>query len=493
MVNQPPAASVDLSREYVSAGYSFAWQGAALKTLPHPIDDLSADLGTDIYTRMMRDPQVDASVTLLRAAILEDGVQFSSAIEDQEEDGYELAMDIRDEAEQMFEDLAQPFSDVLWDLSSSVAYGNRVAEQIYELRTAHTAKKKFLQLASLKVKPIKSVAFVVDQFMNVVGLMPTMNARGSYGPVVDHSAQEILPRSKFLIQTFRPQDGDPRGTSAIRSAYTAWWRKYQIMPEYMRFLAQFAGPALIGYSPEGAVAQPQLDSEGNPALDETTGLPKPALTPEQAILNALITFRSSTVLALPFSAKVDLIQSKGNGEAFLSAISGCNQEITKAILTQELATEQSDNQARAAAQVHQDVLDTLIRQGKASFGRMLVHDILRQWIAFNWGEDKVKLCPRVTLGSTEEQDRPEMVRAIATLFSSGYLHPSQLGATDRILSLPVRDLTGDPAPMQPGLVDPAAKPGGQPGQDGSPPDEEDNAKAPGQSAPVRTAPRQGGK
>jgi hypothetical protein len=491
-VSQPPAGPADLSKEYVSAGHVADWPGSTLRTLPHPIDQLSRDLGADIYARMMKDPQVDACVTLLKAAILEDGVQFTSPIEDQEEDGYELAQEIRLEAEMMFKDLTTPFPDVMWDLASAIAYGNRVAEQVYELRTAHTKGKKFLQLAALKPKPIRQTAFVVDKFLNVVGLTSAMGP-GLTASNLNPNAKEILPRSKFIFWTNHPEDSDPRGTSVLNSAYTAWWRKYQIIPEYMRFLAQFAGPALIGYAPEGAVATPQVDPLGNPLLDEATGLPIPAKTPEEAVLEALLLFRASAALALPFSSKVDLIQSKGNGEAFMAAIMGTNMEITKAILTQELATEQSQNQARAASQVHQDVLGTIIRQGKASVGRMLVQQILKQWISFNWGEDKVKLCPDITLGSVEKQDKPDTIRAIATLFSSGYLHPTQLPATDQMLGLPVRDLTGDPVPMMPGQQRGPLNPLPGTGQDGSPPDQKPADKGNPTPPPTSTKPRQGGK
>ena len=492
-VSQPPAGGADLSREYVAAGAVADWPGQSLRSLPHPIDQLSRDLGADIYARMMKDPQVDACVTLLKAAILEDGLMFSSPVEDQEEDGYELAQKIRKEADQMLNhDLTTPITDVLWDMGSAIAYGNRVAEQVFEVRTAHTTDKKFLQLAALKVKPIRSTAFVVDMFLNVVGLTYSPG-RGMTARALNPRTEEILPRAKFVYWSNHPEDSDPRGTSWLASAYTPWWRKYQVIPEYMKFLAQFAGPALIGYAPEGAVPTPQVDSLGNPILDPDTGLPIPAKSPERAVLEALLLFRSSAALALPFSSKVDLIQSKGNGEAFMHAIAGCNQEMTKAILTQELATEQSQNQARAAAQVHQDVLDTLIRQGKASVGRMIVNMILKPWISYNWGADKVKLCPIVTLGSTEEQDKPDMFRAIATLFSSGFPHPSQLPALDRILGLPVRDLTGDPAPMANQQRGPL-NPNNGTGQDGSPPDEEETEERGNPSPPpTRTNPRQGGR
>lgn len=482
-IRQAPADAANLKREYLADGTMASWIGKTLRRLPHPIDDVSSDLGLEAYDRMRKDPQVRSCLRLLQAAILEDGVQLGPAINDQAVDGYEVAVEIRDEAERMLDDLDPDLAAVLQDLSLAMAYGHKIAEQVYEQR-AGVKKKSLLQLARLKVKPNRTYALVVDEFMNLVGVSPSVTILGR-GP----GPQDVLPRAKFLVLTWDMEDSDPRGRSVLNAAYVSWWRKYQIVPEWLRYLAQFGGPSLIGYTAEGAVPTPSVDAYGNSILDEDG---EPVMTtPEAALLSALLQFQNSTSLALPYSAKVDLVQSTGTGEAFTGAIVLCNSEITKAILTQELATEQSRNQARAAAQVHQDALDTIIRQGKTTIGRALVRDVLRPWIRYNWGDDKLKFCPTVTLGTTEEQDRPETVRAFATLFSSGFLHPTQLPAVDRALGLPVRDLTNDPTASANAQV---AKPGGQPGQDGSPPDEDEatnrgNPRTP----PTKTSPRQGGK
>ena len=480
-LRQSPADPANLRKEYIADGTTAQWVGKTLRRLPHPIDDLSSDLGLDVYDRMRKDPQVRSCVRLLQASILEDGVQLSPAVSDQQADGYDVAVEIKDEAEWMLDNLDPDLSSVLYDLSLAICYGHRVAEQVYEQQRG-IKKDSLLQLTRLKVKPNKSYALVVDPYMNLVGVSPSVSVleRGI-------TTMDVLPRSKFLVLTWDGEDSDPRGRSILNAAYTPWWRKYQIVPEWLRYLAQFGGPSLIGYTAEGAVPTPSVDAYGNPVLDADGNVVM--TTPEEALLAALLQFQNSTSLALPYSSKVDLVQSSGTGEAFTGSIVLCNSEMTKAILTQELATEQSRNQARAAAQVHQDALDTIIRQGKTTIARALVRDLLRPWIRYNWGDEKLRFCPSVTLGTTEEQDRPETVRAFATLFSSGYLHPTQLPAVDRMLGLPVRDLTNDPTAS----ANPQAmKPGGQPGQDGSPPDEEEaTERGNPRTAPTKTSPRQG--
>lgn len=474
------AKPVGLTKEYVVDGRVSNWLGATLRRLPHPIDELSRDLGLEVYDRMRKDPQVRSCLRLLQAAILEDGIQLSPAVSDQATDGYETSVEIKEEAEAMLDKLDPTLEATLQDLSLAMVYGNRVAEQVYSVESG-LKKDRLLQLTRLKVKPNRSVTMVTDPYLNLVGIAPSANIlTQSVGP------QDVMPRAKFVVLTWDMEDSDPRGTSILNAGYTAWWRKYQIIPEWLRYLAQFGGPSLIGYTAEGAVPTPSVDAYGNPILDDNGN---PVLTtPETALLTALLEFQNSQAMALPYSSKVDLVQSDGTGEAFTRAILLANSEITKSILTQELATEQSRNQARSAAQVHQDALDTIVRQGKTTVCTTIVKDLLRPWIRYNWGESALKFCPRVTLGTTEEQDRPETVRSFATLFSSGFLHPSQLPAVDRVLGLPVRDLTDDPmatANQQPG------KPGGQPGQDGSPPDKQETAdRGNTRVPPTKTNPRQ---
>jgi len=84
------------------------------------------------------------------------------------------------------------------------------------------------------------------------------------------------------------------------------------------------------------------------------------------------------------------------------------------------------------------VLDTIIKQAKRAVARMLARDILMPWIRYNWGEDAVRLCPRVTLGTTEQSDIVAMMAGFAALKTAGYLAPSQLTATDALLNLPPR-------------------------------------------------------
>lgn len=418
-----------LRREYVAGG-GWAWYGEVARTLPQAIDDVTGDFGDDLYDRMLFDPQIAAVTTIFKAGILETGLYLDSSVRSRYEPDFELASEICNEAQRMIAEFDGSIDDVLWNLLDCVPFGNEVAEQSYKLAPARKDGRKILVLDKLKVRPRRSTVYAVDIYINLIGLLIRVPPNASpwsstmvFGP--DEEPFNLLPPHKFVITNFRPKNNDPRGSSLLRPAYSAWWRKQQIIPEYLRYLSQFAGPSLIGFVGEDAT--PQTDTSGA------------VVTAEQVMLGALQALRNGTAAAFPFGAKVDPLVMNGDGAAFLRAIDHCDQQITKAVLTQELATEEGKHMARAAAEVHQDVLDTLIRHAKLGFAAQLRNQLFKRWVVYNWGEAAAHLAPKVNLGKSIQREHPALWGAVSQLMGQGYLVPSQLQQLDEMVGLPVRD------------------------------------------------------
>lgn len=410
-----------LSQELV-VGNNRSFLGGLRLELPWAWDDLVQDFGIAIYDKMMLDAQVSSCIALFKASIIEDGMMISSAVTDETKDGFKLANEIADACKAMFAYMYTSLDDVLWDLMDSLIYGSRVAEITYELQNGK------LNIIYIKPKPIHTVQYVVDEYYNILGLAG-QTKDGQFFPVVNDPST-ILPRNKFLIFTFRMKNNNPRGTSLLRPAYDPWWRKRQTIPEYMKYLSQFAGPSILAKLSSNLEPSSQTDENGDPT------------TPAEALLTTLLAFKNASVVVVPGETEVDFIKSEGEGLAFRAAITDNNMEITKAILNQELATEQSRFQARAAAQVHQGILDTVIRQAKRSFAWAFTRDILRPWVEYNWGyETARKLCPIATLGTTEQVSLAGLMTAIGALERAGYIAPDQRPEIDKILGLPVRSST----------------------------------------------------
>lgn len=434
--------------EYVAGGVggSGNWFINYSRSLPWAIDDVTQDFGDDLYTRMMMDAQVASAVNVLKASILEDGLHVEPAVDDGDADGYELSAEIADVAQRMLADLEPDTDTVLWNMLDAVALGNRVAEQVYRLDRTYTGRQQ-LVLESLRVKPRHATAFVVDAYMRMIGLfaaIPGVSWVMQQQMLIDTvNAVNLLPRDKFLIYSFRPINEDPRGTSLLRPAYTPWHLKQQILREHVKYLTQFASPSLIGYTSQDAHTRQATDAYGNLLLDGS-GNPLPALSPEQSLTASLTDFKNGVALGLPFGSKVDIIMSQGDGAAFRAAIDGYNRDITHAVLSQTLATNEGEHQARAAAETHKDVQDTIVRQAKRSLEHAVRRDVLRPWVRYNYGDRSIALTPRCTLGRVEQPDIAALMTAIAELQKSGYIQPSQYAAIDTMINLPVR--TADELP-----------------------------------------------
>lgn len=449
--NTQPAA---LDQEYVVAGGFWWWKGNAARglALPWAIDDITQDFGDDLYDRMELDSQVAACDIGLRAAVLEDGFHLSSAIDDADADGYQQANDLVTFCEKNLDDLDTPLDDTAWDLLGAIGRGNRVAEIVYHpFDTSPLPGRAVLQ--NLMVKPREMTAFVVDPYMRTLGLMArSLDRPAGVLPgalIVPLNTPNLLPREKFAIVTFRPHNNDPRGTSAYRPAYNPWNLKMQAWQDYLKYLAQFATPIIVGKTVPGVLDRP----------DPTTGLTIRAV---DALLEQLLKLHNSSAIAVQGGAEIELLFSTGEGKAFLNAIALFNEEITKAITTQTLATNEGQHQARAAASVHQDALDTLIRQAKRSICHTLRRDVLRNLIRYNFGDAAVLLTPKISLGELQVEDAASMITAFSHVGFA--IHPSQMAGIDRRLNLPARTLTPEEQMMPQTAPMPVPNPPAQPPQ-----------------------------
>lgn len=425
-------------QEYISGGY-YSWTATYLRTLPFYIDDVTRDFGDDLYERMLLDSKIQQCLNQLKLAALESGVRILPAVGKDDPRGA-LAQELADFCSRNLAELSRPFLQTLWNLLDALALGNKVAEQVYEVRESGPDAGK-LCLKQLKVKPRRATGFVVDVYSNVVGLLGLIPGQGAPILVEGMIGQpgqvpNLLPRRKFAVLTCRITDEDIRGRSILRAAYTPWWFKQQCWGEYGKHIARFASPSVIGETAEGAQGDVVRDAAGNPVLDGN-GNATPT-TPEQAMLVGLQQIVNGLAMAVPHGAKVYPLEVRGEGSPFIAALQFCNDEMSSAILNQTLASGEARHQTRAASTVHQDSLGQTVASVKSLVEDCVRWDILRNLVEWNYGPEALSLLPRVSLTETEEHDFATDATAVAALETSGFLDPSQYQEIDARLGLPER-------------------------------------------------------
>lgn len=457
----PEPAKVDMAREYAAGGRD-SWADRYARALPKHIDDVTGALGIDVYDRMQRDPAVSSALDVIVTSIIAHGWEVPAAelAEDAPQADRDLATEIMKFCKHALNHVEIPFADVLDDLlKHGMAEGNKVAEKVWVNTTWEGAAR--LGLSAVKVKPRQNVAFAVDAFMNVLGILarvpglPFPVQSGAFPINPTDPPANLLPRDKFVVFSYRPKDSDPRGTSILRPAYDPWWIKQQATGEFLKWLAQFATPSIAGFTPETA--------GGYTLPDATTGL-----TPVQALYQMLLDFQNGSAIALPGGSKLQTIFTAGGESGFQYVLAYCDAQITVAILLQLLATSTADHQTQAATTEHGNVLDDVISRIKGSLEAVVVRDVIRPLVLVNYGESAMHLCPGFSLGAVEQQDLTPLMTAIANLKRSGYLHPSQEAACDVLLQLPVRQ------PMEVETPPPPAPTGAQPPEDDQPADDEED-------------------
>lgn len=417
---------------------------AMRQALPQYVDDVTRDYGPDVYERMLRDPAVAAGVQTLKQAVLADGIRLVMSAEPAREamgdaaDGdVAEAEELRAFVQECFDQAETPIEDVAEQLLDGLAYGNKVAEIVLKARPDGR-----LGLRSVKGKHRSQVAFVVDSTMTLQGIAAATPESGGLGiaagALVDPAAPGFFPAYKFVVFTHDPKDGDPRGTSALRPVYNAWYLKTQVLPDYFKYLRQFATPSVIGKPAEGAAATPMTGPDGTLEAGPD-GAPVQVSAPH-ALLSALTSWQNASVLVVPVGTEIELLKSDGDGKAFLSALDWFDRQITTGILGSTRMTMEAEHGSKADSQSAQDVSGLRVAAIRRRLADVITRQLVHLLVRVNFGDGALRLAPKVSLARVEQQDWAEELRSIGDAYGKGLIHDSQLPALDERLGLPARDM-----------------------------------------------------
>jgi hypothetical protein len=282
------------------------WLGKFVASLPQYIDDAQRDFGCDVYERMERDPNIASNILGLKMSVLSEGPRLMNRIpapsisdDEQEQARFKKGEEIQKDIQGQLDKLAQPFDQFLMEVMDFLVYGHVLAEKTYEVRKGKLALKK------ITIKPKKSYRFVVSPYMDFLGVTAATNIQsGSVVPPDSLDPKDLIEREKFFHIGFAPRGGDPRGSSLIRAAYTPWFIKQTIWPQYVKYLSQFGTPSIAATLPEGVNDTEQVDEVGE-IISDSNGNPKLVTAAEALLAKGInITFITDAAI-FQFAEKAD--------------------------------------------------------------------------------------------------------------------------------------------------------------------------------------------
>ena len=428
-----------------------------LQRLYGHVDDIDLTLGWDEKKQMMRDSHVSAAInTAVLGAVARAGeVKGASSNLFVDESNERMAEELAEFCRRNLVYVSQRQREIeltLFQLGTwALVIGNQKAEIVLQAETEGVDAGK-LTLARIKSKPRETCAFVVDRQLNVqkiacftgqfTELREFQERRVSTGATLFGmnslgAGWEELEREKFLILTHKPPENDsPEGTSALRAAYAPYRMKRNNWGYYLRALDFTALPFLwVEMGPNtGATKMSPLQPNG--AVDESAA----KVAASTVIYQAVTIARQGGVAVVPNGTKVNAVHNAASGDPHASANSVFNAEITMAILLQLLATGESKHMARAAGQVHQDVLDLVMRYVRRMICGSVSRDVFGLLVRKNFPSRYWHLVPTFSLGEVELNDFAAWALAFAKLNEAGLIHWTQFSAVWEVLGLPQADM-----------------------------------------------------
>lgn len=421
----------DLSQKYLGRG--LIGFGPYLQVLDNRSDTLLREQGYQVYRKMLQDSEVDAAVDVIVRAASSQELKAISPLEPADP-RYELSQELVKFVNWNFE----KFDVDSWrreQLRTMLSFGNAVSEIDWDFEECGVWANHFT-LKCIRLQLPEDYGFIVDRWGTVYGVVPLGQASGlqfplgNLIPLNSNGAIRLLegavPRYKLAVWTWEQRGTDPRGTSILIPAYIPWWSKQRALEEWSCWLSRYAQPSIWATPGPDALPVCITNSDGSQTITQ----------PTEALLRALLEFKSASVLALPYGSTVNLLSVQGGVEPFLASIDLFNTEITRGILGEHLATGNGTSQNKVAIETQAIVFRLLVSSIRRLIALRIREDIIRPLVEANYG-DVGDMLPVVDLGDGD--GFPITATEVAVLFQAGYFTEEQLSYIDRVLGLPVRN------------------------------------------------------
>jgi len=266
--------------------------------------------GWKIIEEMKRDAQVGSDLRTLKGKIK--GLKWSIQIDSDKEEDHNQAELLRNQIEPIYRDLVT-------EILEAVEYGYAIVEKNWAIN-----KDGLVVLSSVK-------GHDQDDW--------TFDENGTPGLKTSENPEPTAVEMERIIHaTFDAPRGNPFGRSVLIEAFWAWyWKKHCIL-FWAIHCEKFGQPTIIGFHEKTAE-----DEEVN------------------KLLETLESIQSDTAVTLEKGWQIEFMEAKRSGQdSYEAFVKYCDRQISKAILSAVLTTNESQYGARAHATEQKEITDEVL-------------------------------------------------------------------------------------------------------------------------------------
>jgi Protein of unknown function (DUF935) len=444
--------NVDWEREFTIGSSESALQNLNgpndLVKLGGSVDEVDVRLGWRTKEQIDQDPVASASLDTLvlgataRPMEIEPAPKACFLNEGDDERADELAAFCRRAMIHLAVEYRDPNLICFRDGRAAIKIGHQKAEIVSSIQQRGAdAGKRFID--RVKGKNRTNSCPVIDRQGNLVSVAAYTGDYANYsvpnGPMLYGNlgaGWELLPREKWLFITNNPPEDDSvLGTSIYTRIYNAWQMKMRNWAYYLHTLDNTAQPFVVAERPEH-----EYDLDSYPWAADGPDISKPKIPGALALYQSVKQGRHGGVTVVPHGASVQQLYNAASGDPHATALNVYDSQIIQGILLQKLATGESRHMARAAGQVHQDILSFAIRNTRRMICDAWRRDVLTMFVKQNKEKEYWHLIPVPSFGDVDLEDFAAWADAFAKLVKAGVAVPSQFPFIWAILGMPQGDL-----------------------------------------------------
>jgi SPP1 gp7 family putative phage head morphogenesis protein len=392
---------------------------------PYNSDDLFQKTGDySIYEDMLHDDQVSVCMQIKKDLVIGSGYDIVTEVNDDQHTAIKKDLELA-----LNEDPETPFDDMLEEVISSYDFGFSLSEKLFKTRPDGT-----LSLGAIKTRHPSTWLIHTDKHGNI----EKYEQRGRTETI------SVAPKSLIHYVNSRKFQ-NPYGTSDLRTAYSAWFIKRQIVRFYGMFLEKAASPTPVARYDKNAPKQ---------AID--------------AIYNAIKKFQAKTALTIPKDIEIEFLESKSEGQVFTRGVNIFNMFIGRSLLIPDLLGfqgEETSGGSHSLGKHQMEVLFKHIQRRRVTLERIVNKHIIWPLVVYNHGF--VEHYPKFKLRPISDESLIELTKLWIEAMKGHLYEPSEEeinhfrkiakfpeGAVKFPIPAPLPGQPGQPVPPVEGTPDP---------------------------------------